>query len=170
MLNFTKTLIKMLPIGPSDFKVGVITFGNEATIEIGLNDWFEVHGLLRTIDNVRWKDEWTNTSGAMRMMRERMLSPQHGSRPDAPRIGILVTDGESNKDKYRTIPEANNVHRAGIKMFAVGVGPHVDMNELEAIASDPLRTYLIHTPTFRNLWSLARDIRDKLCYLSGEYQ
>ena len=50
-------------------------------------------------------------------MREELFQFRSG---DGLRVGILVTDGESNRDRGKTLPEARLVQQAGIKMFAVG--------------------------------------------------
>ena len=48
--------------------------------------------------SIRWRDEMTNTSGGIRMMG-RMFG-QAGNRWDSPDIGIIITDGESNRDAH----------------------------------------------------------------------
>ena len=47
----------------------------------------------------------TEISAAIKEMREVSLSPASGGRPNIPKIGIIVTDGQA-KDAYRTYFEA----------------------------------------------------------------
>lgn len=120
VLDFTKAIINLLPYGRDDYQFGVISFGNEATLEISLDQYSHSLDMLGAIDRIRWKDEWTNTSGGLKVMREEMFSFAHGARAQATKIGILITDGESNRDQQKTIPQALLVHQSGIKMFAIG--------------------------------------------------
>lgn len=61
-----------------------------------------------------------------RLMREQMFTVANGDRAAAPDIAIVVTDGESNIDRQYTIPYAQQAHREGIHMFAIGIGDEVD--------------------------------------------
>ena len=54
-----------------------------------------------------------------------MFTPEAGDRPGVPNIGIVVTDGESNRDAELTIPEATKAQDAGIILFAVAIGDEV---------------------------------------------
>ena len=71
----------------------------------------------------------------------------YGARPSEegiPRIAIVVTDGMSNEGggPPATIAAANTIHDNNILAFAVGVGDSIDMDELNAIASDPSSQYV----------------------------
>ena len=45
------------------YQAGVITFGNEATLEIKLNATYDKEVLEELIRGIQYKDENTNTSG-----------------------------------------------------------------------------------------------------------
>ena len=45
------------------YQAGVITFGNEATLEIELNATYDKEVLAGLIRDIQYKDENTNTSG-----------------------------------------------------------------------------------------------------------
>ncbi len=47
--------------------------------------------MSRAIPGISWKDEATNTSGAMRTARQQMFLPEKGDRPNAPNIAIVIT-------------------------------------------------------------------------------
>ena len=51
-----------------------------------------------------------------------MFTTLGGDRSDAPDIAIVITDGASNLDMLNTIPYAQDAHRQGITMFAIGIG------------------------------------------------
>lgn len=54
----------------------------------------------------------TNTADALQVMRENMFIPSRGDRRDAPNICVLLTDGVSNINSRRTIPEAEATRAA----------------------------------------------------------
>lgn len=54
-----------------------------------------------------------------------MFLQEKGDRPNVPNIGIVITDGESNRDPERTIPTANSAKDKGIILFSIGIGDQV---------------------------------------------
>ena len=44
-------------------------------------------------------------------MREEIFNPLRGDRPDAPNVAIILTDGVSNINSRRTIPEAETARK-----------------------------------------------------------
>ena len=69
-----------------------MTYGNKADIAFHLNKYKDkASGLMDAIDNIAWKDEATNTSGALRTMREDMFTQANGDRRNAPNIAIVIT-------------------------------------------------------------------------------
>ena len=113
ILNFTKSLIAPFKIGPSNIQVGVVIFGSRASIAFNLNSYQNLEDINKAIDAIRWKDEETNTSGALRIMHEEMFLTVNGDRKGAPNIGIVLTDGASTRDKHLTIPEARKAKDKG---------------------------------------------------------
>lgn len=53
----------------------------------------------------------------MTYILENSFKPESGSRPDVPKIGILITDGKSQDDVQ--FP-AQRLREAGIELFAIG--------------------------------------------------
>ena len=52
--------------------------------------------------------ENTNTSGGLRVLRQRVFSEGTGDRiKNAKNVVIVITDGQSTYDRHMTIPEAN---------------------------------------------------------------
>ena len=143
MRDFVKELIGKLTVDSDHVRVSVISFGNEATLHFGLSDHATLEETQAAVEAVPWKDQWTNTAEAMRVMTGEVFQPTNGDRSDAPNVCIVITDGPSNKDRERTVPDAAAAREAGISIFAVGVGPEVDQTELVAITGSSDRvTYL----------------------------
>ena len=51
------------------------------------------------------------------------------------RVAVVVTDGNSNVDSSRTVPEAVALHQSGVHVITVSVGRMYNQSELRAIAS-----------------------------------
>lgn len=107
-------------------QIGVVQFGDSAVLQFHLNHYHDKASVIGALRNIPWLDAQTNTSGGIWYMREQMFTRIHGDRPDAPDIGIVITDGASNLDYQLTIPYARQAHAQGIKMFAIGIGPGVN--------------------------------------------
>ena len=91
-----------------------------------------------------------------------MLHPQkeHGDRSNAPNVVVLITDGPSIIDSWRTVDIAKSVREAGMNIFVIGVGTHVDVNEMTDIAGSRDRmlyvwdfTKLLREHTLRSMYS-----------------
>jgi hypothetical protein len=85
-----------------------------------------------------------------------------GHRPGVPKIGIVVTDGNSN-NRQLTASEADKARKDGITMFAIGVGRGINDNELHAIATDPDSQYTFRADSFDALTSLKGSLSSKTC-------
>lgn len=60
---------------------------------------------MSAIDGMPYLYGSTNTADALREMGNNMFTAANGDRSDAPNIAILLTDGVSNINSRRTIPE-----------------------------------------------------------------
>ena len=73
----------------------------------------------------------TNTAAALRLMREDGFSAASGARANVIKIGIVVTDGNSNINKPMTVDEAIKAKQDGIR-WACGLGWDVADKDINA--------------------------------------
>ena len=99
VLDFTKDMVLAFPVNPTEVRFGVVTYGNRATVEFYLNTHNDTGSYLAVIDQIGWKDQATNTSGGIHLMHSELFTEANGDRPGIPNIGIVVTDGASNRDE-----------------------------------------------------------------------
>ena len=85
-----------------------------------------------------------------------------GDRNDAPNVAIVITDGVSNINSRRTIPEAVTARDVGVHIYAVGIGLR-DTRELERIASEPASEHVFAVADFDKLPGLGRKIFTATC-------
>ena len=86
-----------------------------------------------------------------------------GDRSGVQNIAIVVTDGQSNVQPDRTIPEAQAVRQRGIEVFAVAVGEQAKMSEINAIASSPTSSHVVALRTAADVSSSADKLISLLC-------
>ena len=89
-----------------------------------------------------------------------MCVQAHGDRDFAPNLLVLVTDGKSN-NKAETLKQAAELHKTNTNVFAVGVGSGVDMQEINAIATDPKNVFTV--TNFDALDSLQASLKKTAC-------
>ena len=163
VLNFTQEIVNSFTIGPDNVQVGVAWYSNRASIAFHLNQYDNERDVLRAIGSIRYKDQETNTSGALRTMYTNMFSNTNGDRPNAQNIGIVVTDGVSNRDEDLTIPEANSARSEGITLFAIGIGDEVDPKELRQIANNPSEQFTFNVTDFDTLRHIQEIVSTAAC-------
>ena len=163
VLDFAKEIVDNFAIGPDDIQAGVLSYSNRATIAFHLNDYDNKRDIFRAIDRIPYKDQETNTSGAVRTMYEQMYTFAKGDRASAQNIAIVVTDGESNRDETLTIPESDNARSQGITMFAIGIGDEVNPAELRGIANKPSEEFTFNVTDFDALEHISGSVINATC-------
>ena len=168
VLNFTKDIIGNFSVlGPAGTQVGVLTYATKVTKNgFNLTTYNNKEDMFAHIDTMPWKDEETNTSGALWFMRQHMFSAAAGAREQVNRLAIVVTDGQANRDQNLTAPYAAEVHARGITVIAIGVGSETDIDELNAIASDKedgTGSLVFEVDSFQVLQSINADINTIAC-------
>ena len=161
--NFTRNIVNAFNIGPDKVRIGVLSYGNLADIAFHLNTHRNRQSILAQMRDIPWKNQETNTSGAIRTMRTQMFIPERGDRLEVPNIGVVITDGESTRDVGMTIPEARTAKGEGITMLSVGIGDRISMDELIGIASSPQERFVFQATDFDALESIERAVQNAAC-------
>ena len=134
MKNFVANAIVAFNLTKNS-RIGVITFESNPTTRIQLGPIRNVRRLAASVRRIYYTGGYTATDRALHAM----LAAFGREDPDRLRIGILLTDGQSN-DPSDTIQAANIVHSSGIIMYTIGIG-NVNLAELETIATHPSADY-----------------------------
>ena len=93
---------------------------------------------IQAIRDLRYRRaQKTNTQAALALATSDVFTRRNGDRDLADNAIILITDGRSNVVEHRTIPEANRLKDAGVRIVTVGVTHLIDENELRSISSPP---------------------------------
>ena len=113
-------------------------FSDVARVEWGLTRYSNLAGLLNAIRNVGYIGSATNLNDALYLTRTRVFAPGRGTRPNAVKVTIILTDGEDNipeKGTLLTIQNATLCKRDGIRLIGIGVSDEVNLARLLQIVS-----------------------------------
>ena len=164
MKNFVYNIANSFNIGSDSVRVGVMSYGSYNNYHFYLNTYSTKSSVLSAINNLPYSSGGTNTAGALDGMRTVGFSTSRGARPSSqgvPRVAIVITDGYSNSYSA-TVTAANNVHNAGIIVFAIGISG-ANQNELNAIASQLSYVSFISSFSLSLLNSLQYTISQESC-------
>jgi len=137
ILNFITNILDRLPLGFNDTRVAEVTFSTTAQVYFELNTFYNASRaqLYTAIRASPYQGSYTNTSGALRLLRTDVFTLQNGDRPDVPNVCIIITDGLSNIDSNETIPEAVLDRASGVTIYSIGVTNQFNTVELNGMAS-----------------------------------
>jgi len=161
VLGFAKRIAGAFLIGRNLTQIGLMKFSHNVEVVFHLNEYGDRQSMLKAIDNVTLGGGDTNIAAALRTAREMMFTEQNGSRPEVPKILILLTYSTANLDESNTLREADLTKAANITIYTVGVTHEVDQDQLRAIASIP--DYFFFAPNFTQLSSVVQQVVENSC-------
>ena len=137
-LQFVANVVSQFTIGPNDVQVAFVLFSHVATVEWGLRQYRDLTSLLNAIRSVRYIGSTTNLNDALYLTRTRVFAPGRGTRPNAIKVTIILTDGEDNvpvEGTPLTIQNATACKREGIRLITISVSDEIDLARLLQIVS-----------------------------------
>ena len=120
MLDFAKDIVDKADIDSGSVRVGAIIYSSEVEIQFHLSDYSTSADVKAAIDRIPYIYGSTNSADALMTTHDLMFGSSNGDRPDAENIAFMITDGISNINARRTIPEAETAHSKGIRVYAIG--------------------------------------------------
>ena len=76
---------------------------------------------------------------------------------------FLVTDGQSNIGRRLTVPKAQELKKAGVKIFVVAVGRHINgIDEMVRVASYPPKDHLFRVKNLDGFFQIIKLIIQKV--------
>ena len=145
-LQFVANVTSQFTIGPSNVQVAFVLFSHVATVEWNLTRYQDLTSLLNAILNVRYIGSFTNLNDALYLTRTQVYAPGRGTRPNAIKAAVILTDGEDNVPDVGTpltIQNATLCKNQGIRLIGVGVSDDVDRDRLLQIVSSPSDYYAV---------------------------
>ncbi|XP_056013502.1 cartilage matrix protein-like isoform X2 [Ostrea edulis] len=146
MKDFVKKFLHSANIDGGEVRVGLVSYSSLVTVEFQLNSYTTKADVFAAVDNIPWRYGSTNTADGLQTIHEDMFTEGNGDRPGVPNICIIMTDGVSNINYRRTIPEAKEARQKGIHIYVIGIGLK-DLKEVNEIVSEPasLNVFAVNT-------------------------
>ena len=115
-------------------RYAAITFSHNATVRFNFSSKQDTISNLRKVPFEAGK---TNTQDALdTCLNELILKHENGARPGLRKRVLIVTDGQSNVAKEKTLMRAAQIKRTGTQIFVIAVGRYMKgMSEIVGLAS-----------------------------------
>ena len=170
--EFIKAFADYYHLGINSTHIGVITFSEQAYLNVAFNAHQE-HALFdEDIDSIPFLGYRTRLDLAFKMADERLYSPKYGARDDAEKIVLLMTDGRQNdgditKEKLELAAQlSHNLLRKKVKILAIGLyGTNTpDEKMLTHLTGDPENVHVV--TDYQQLYSMSflEALTDANCY------
>lgn len=139
--SFMSTLVEPMNVGVN-VRVGVVTFGDQATVTIRLDQYTNENQLINAINNLNYNalrdGSGHNIYAALNVARTQAFTTDQGDRLDVPNVIVLITDQSTSTGSVQAVQEAFEAQCAGIKIFAIGTRQFgFNLTELQLISSSP---------------------------------
>ncbi|KAH9509841.1 hypothetical protein Btru_045385 [Bulinus truncatus] len=165
-LLFTANLTKSFRVGANDVRFGALTFGTSVQKLFDLGTYNDHTSLEQAILRASYLSSSTNTGAALSYITSNnMFSTAAGGRDTAPKIIIVLTDGQSTSPTDTRV-QAGHIKDRGIHMMSIGVGSQVDQQELVVLSSHPLNIFL--AASYEVLHRLQEEVANRTCEIPSE--
>lgn len=160
---FSRRVVQGLDANNDLVRVGAIAYSDDLVGQFFFNQNIgNIQNVINAFDFFN-KFGTTNTPSALEAARDSQFTAKNGDRPDVPNCIVIVTDGFSNVNQNRTIPDAKQLQSMGVTIYAIAVGVDPQLSELIGLASPPSSDYLIFLPTIGDIAGTADSLLEKLC-------
>ncbi|XP_055495106.1 collagen alpha-1(XII) chain-like isoform X1 [Leucoraja erinacea] len=157
--SFISKLVQVFEIGPRRVQFGLAQYSGDPRTEWTLNQYKDKKSLLDAVSNLPYKGGNTLTGMALNFILQNNFKTDAGARPNARKIGVLITDGKSQDDVIRPSDTLRNI---GVELYAVGI-KNADEAELKQVASDPDNIHMYNVADFALLVDIVEDLSINLC-------
>ena len=149
--RFLKEVAGAFGISKDGSRAGVITFSKRAEHSIKMKDHTNINSFNAAVDLIPLMGLTTRIDIALNLAQKELFAAENGGRANTPNILILLTDGkqtEGTVDNPADDPAkiTEELRKAGVIVFIVGIGAGTDMKELDDMAGGPGQS--VHAATF----------------------
>ncbi|GAB1606676.1 uncharacterized protein LOC115210527 [Argonauta hians] len=162
ILAFVEKLVDKFEIGPKHMQIGALSFNSRPHLEFHLNKFHSKQDIKKAISTIRYTIGNTFTDQAINFMHYHMFTHANGARTNVPKIGVIITDGESTLPDDTKL-EAANARKSNITLISIGIGSSISRKELNEIASDPDNEHVFNSKDFNNLLHIVDTVANKTC-------
>ena len=160
-------LIKNFDVGPKNTQFAAVQYSGAPRKEFTFDQIRNEKDLRRMVKKMTYMGGNTATGAALTYTLKNIFT-RNGARDTAKQVAIIVTDGESLQDKV-TEP-ARKMRKAGVEIFAIGVGSSYNRAELEDMATNPDSEHVFHVDNFDTILDIEREILRDVCQVTGKLE
>ncbi|KAL4218649.1 hypothetical protein ACF0H5_021238 [Mactra antiquata] len=153
--EFVKSFVSGLDVNSGVARVAVVEYSTVVYPILGLDNNQNETTLIDSINNISYKPGGTHTYEAIKYVQENVFKVANGSRSNAAKVVVIVTDGRSD-DNIATINAARDLRAQGVTIYAVGVGSLIDDRELSLVVSQPSCSHIQRVGNYSDLPSDSR--------------
>lgn len=145
-INFVKSIAKRLQVSPTGTRAGVILYGDEPKLSIGLNDYSTLPELYNLLDNLAHESGGRQLHKALTLAGETLQkSPQ-----EIPKFVVVILEGQQYSSGSLLLRDAVKPLQAlGVTIYVVGIGEKLNRQELYTMVQTS--RYIIQVPRFTEL-------------------
>nr|XP_044994242.1 integrin alpha-10 isoform X3 [Jaculus jaculus] len=176
--TFLRRLVGRLFIDPEQIQVGLVQYGERPVHEWSLGDFRTKEEVVRAARSLRRREgRETRTAQAIMVACTEGFSQARGGRPEAARLLVVVTDGESHDGEELPAAlkacEAGSITRYGIAVLGHYLrrqrDPSSFLREIRALASDPDERYFFNVTDEAALTDIVDALGDRIFGLEGSH-
>lgn len=167
-MKFIEKLFQYFDVSNSATRVGFLKFGRRVESVFDINQHNNTQDIIDILKHERQIKGRGRINRAIKYMRTRSFR-RSLLRLDmnTPHVGLVIT-GSKSDDREQTLKESLFATRAGITMYAVGIGPEVTTPELESIVDgQKFFDHYFHMDNYNNTAKILQDLVLKIC--RGKY-
>ena len=145
--TFVKEIMYKLGDKCTQLNAAVVLFSNRASVQLDFSKKFNLELFNSVIDRLFYTQGLTRIDKALLLTASSVFTALAGSQPRVPKISILVTDGK-NSPSADNVPLSNvsePLRQKGVRIFAVGIGEGVDLQELLEITGRKEDVFLVNS-------------------------
>ncbi|ELU16324.1 hypothetical protein CAPTEDRAFT_192434 [Capitella teleta] len=142
-------------------RIAAIHFSDSAYLDFDLMKYNTRQDVKNALKSITYLGGRTHTSVAFSMLTSQIFGGA-GDRLFARNLALVFTDGSSNVEKEKTIPNALSAKANGVHVTSFGVGDR-SMFELHGISNRPYAENIFLVNSFQNLDDIKEKVRMASC-------
>ncbi|XP_005095267.2 uncharacterized protein LOC101861943 [Aplysia californica] len=160
--GFANGVVNSFNVAPDTVKVAVITFSSAVKEEFNFNRYTTTSSVGNAIMAISQLTGGTATDLALDYATNQLFTSASGSRPNAAKVAVIITDGVS-RNFTLTSQAAAALKAKHVVVFAFGIGLGLYKPELSAMASAPECTHVKVLTQHSELVSVLSEMRRRSC-------
>ncbi|XP_059164367.1 collagen alpha-6(VI) chain-like [Physella acuta] len=164
--QFVADVVSQVTIGPNDFSVGLLTYGDAPQKAFDLNTYSDASLISQAVNGLAFKSGATVTHKALSAVVDlNLFSSNVGGRSNAADVVVLVTNGRSSSQSD-AVKSADVFKKQGVKIITLGVGGKTLFDEMNALASTADDVILVDSFDLATSWYTESYLVERVCKAS----